>query len=238
MNEIEQRLKKEIKEKQIPEDKWIEERNKIPISKRDINKMILNHFILEGNKDAVECFEKEVNESIPYDRELLSIRDSIRKSIILWDIDSAIDKINDLNNEILENNQNLLFQLKRQKFIKLLLDGKIEEAIVFSQEELFHIAMKDNTLYKEFEDLMVLFVYNNIRTSKYKDYLSEKYINTLISLVNKEIIKSQMQIITPSIQLMFKIMIWNQSELKENGFTFPEIDLSKLFDFKTKMDLD
>ncbi len=238
MSEIEQRLKKEIKEKQIPEDKWIDERNKIPISKRDINKMILNHFILEGNKDAVESFETEVNESIPYDKELLSTRDSIRKSIILWDIDSAIDKINDLNNEILENNQNLLFQLKRQKFIKLLLDGKIEEAIILSQEELFHIAMKENNLYKEFEDLMVLFVYNNIRTSKYKDYLSERYLNTLISLVNQEIIKSQMQNIVPSIQLMFKIMLWNQSELKDNGVTFPEIDLSKLFDFKTKMELD
>jgi len=52
-------LNTELKAKNISFPKWTEEMNKLRVSRQEMNKLVLNYLIIEGNKDAVEKFIKE-----------------------------------------------------------------------------------------------------------------------------------------------------------------------------------
>jgi hypothetical protein len=54
-------------------------------------------------------------------------------------IDEAINEINDINSEILENNPSIHFELQKQKLIEIIKKNRIEEALYFAQNKLFPI---------------------------------------------------------------------------------------------------
>jgi hypothetical protein len=62
-------------------------------------------------------------------------------------IDEAINEINDINSEILENNPHIYFELQKQKLIEIIKQNKIEEAINFAQNKLFPITQNRVSLY-------------------------------------------------------------------------------------------
>jgi hypothetical protein len=58
-------------------------------------------------------------------------------------IDEAIDEINDINSEILENNPSIHFELQKQKLIEIIKKNRIEEALTFAQNKLFPITQNN-----------------------------------------------------------------------------------------------
>jgi hypothetical protein len=144
-------LNNEIKNKSISFEKWNEEMNKLRISRQDMNKLVLNYLIIEGHKDAVEKFiketgikGKEVDDLLAeYDSDLLNKRLNIRSLIMGGQIDEAINEINDINSEILENNPSIHFELQKQKLIEIIKQNRIEEALTFAQNKLFPITQNN-----------------------------------------------------------------------------------------------
>ena len=51
-------------------------------------------------------------------------------------IESAIKKLNEINQEILDSDRELYFEMKRQQLVELIKQNKLEEAIVFAQNNL------------------------------------------------------------------------------------------------------
>ena len=49
----------------------------------------------------------------------------IRSAIEKGDVDSAMERVNDLNPEILETNPTLYFHLQQQRLIELIRQGKV-----------------------------------------------------------------------------------------------------------------
>jgi hypothetical protein len=149
-------LNNEIKAKVISYDKWNEEINKLRVNRQDMNKLVLNYLIVEGYKDAVEKFIKETGISgmyilfiyiAEYDSELLEKRMKVRGLIISGKIDDAINDINDINSEILENNPAIHFELQKQKLIEIIKQNKIEEALLFAQNKLFPITQNNVNIF-------------------------------------------------------------------------------------------
>lgn len=60
----------------------------------------------------------------------------IRRAVHGGNIEGAIDKVNDFNPEILEEDSRLFFRLQQQRFIELIREGKTEQALEFAQESL------------------------------------------------------------------------------------------------------
>jgi hypothetical protein len=52
------------------------------------------------------------------------------------DIEGAIKLTNAINPEILDKDPELYFELKRQQLVEMIKSGKVEEAIVFAQNNL------------------------------------------------------------------------------------------------------
>jgi hypothetical protein len=101
-------LNMEIKSKSISTEKWVEELNKLRVSRQDMNKLVLNYLIIEGYKDAAEKFIKEtgikgnyLNNLAEYDVDLLQKRMKIRTLIMSGRIDEAVNEINDINSEVI-----------------------------------------------------------------------------------------------------------------------------------------
>ena len=67
----------------------------------------------------------------------------IRNLIMTGRIDEAINEINDINSEILENNPHIHFELQKQKLIEIIKQNKIEEALLFAQNRLFPITQNN-----------------------------------------------------------------------------------------------
>jgi hypothetical protein len=67
----------------------------------------------------------------------------VRTYIIEGKIDEAINEINDINSEILENNSSIHFALQKQKLIEIIKLNKIEEALNFAQNKLFPITQNN-----------------------------------------------------------------------------------------------
>lgn len=67
----------------------------------------------------------------------------VRASIISGKIDDAINEINDINSEILENNPAIHFELQKQKLIEIIKRNQIEEALIFAQNKLFPITQNN-----------------------------------------------------------------------------------------------
>jgi glucose-induced degradation protein 8 len=60
----------------------------------------MDYLISEGYPRAAEKFAKEANLQLPMDEESIQARVEIRRAIHAGDIDTAIDKINDLNPQV------------------------------------------------------------------------------------------------------------------------------------------
>lgn len=71
----------------------------------------------------------------------------VREMILLGKIDDAINEINDINSEILENNPSIHFELQKQKLIEIIKKNRIEEALLFAQNKLFPITQNNVIIY-------------------------------------------------------------------------------------------
>jgi len=150
-NENRINLNTETKSRLIGFTKWNEELSKLRIDRGDMNKIVMNYLIIEGHKEAVEKFTKEtgvegiinINILADYDAELLEKRMKVRSLIVCGKIDEAINEINDINSEILENNPYIHFSLQKQKLIEIIKSNRVEEALSFAQNKLFPITQNN-----------------------------------------------------------------------------------------------
>lgn len=126
-----------MSKKTITPAEWQKQLDAVKINKNDLNKLIMNYFVIEGFKDAAELFAKEANISSQYQL-LASIDDrmKIRNAVQDGNIDEAIERVNELDPEILDSNPKLYFHLQQQKLIEFIRKGQITEAIEFAQEVL------------------------------------------------------------------------------------------------------
>ncbi|KAJ2174895.1 hypothetical protein GGF45_004001, partial [Coemansia sp. RSA 551] len=117
-------------------DEWERKMRKVPIAKSDLNQLIMNYLIIEGYKDAAEKFSEESGLTSSVDLGSIEERMQIRFAVQNGDIRSAIERVNDLNPDILDTDPRLYFHLQQQQLIELIRQGKSEEALEFAQDEL------------------------------------------------------------------------------------------------------
>mmetsp|Transcript_9612 Transcript_9612/g.16142 ORF Transcript_9612/g.16142 Transcript_9612/m.16142 type:complete len:152 (+) Transcript_9612:113-568(+) len=111
-----------------------------------MNKLVLDFLIVEGYKEGALKFIKEagidlahpLNKDLLIDlkEELIDQRMQVRKYILAGSIDQAIQLINEINPLILDQNQSLHFELRKQQLIDIIKENDIPGAIAFAQEHL------------------------------------------------------------------------------------------------------
>lgn len=85
-------------------------------------------------------------------------------------IEEAIRKMNEINPEILDTDKELYFEMKRQQLVELIKQNKLEEAIVFAQNNLSNQCNKSGGIqdaltqkfHAEVDKTMTLLMYEDL----------------------------------------------------------------------------
>jgi hypothetical protein len=122
--------------KVITKEEWEKKLSDVKIMKEDMNKLVMNFLVTEGYVEAAEKFQMESGTQPDIDLGTITDRMAVRKAVQCGQVEDAIEKVNDLNPEILDTNPQLFFHLQQQRLIELIRSGQVEEALEFAQEEL------------------------------------------------------------------------------------------------------
>ncbi|VEV58593.1 RanBPM and CLTH-like protein, putative [Plasmodium vinckei vinckei] len=160
---------------------WLKEFEYIKIHENDLNEVLMNYFCVHRMHDVASEFQKETNVKPDMPIETVKLRYLIQDKIMNNKIEEAIEHINNLDERILKKHKDLVFYLKKQKLLKLILNNNISEAIAYSQQELAPYVNEKPSLISEIDDIMMLMAYPDFNSDEAKKLIQklEKKKSTL-----------------------------------------------------------
>ncbi|TYI59313.1 hypothetical protein E1A91_D10G027300v1 [Gossypium mustelinum] len=219
--EIEERMA--TSKKVITREEWEKRLNDVKIRKEDMNKLVMNFLVTEGYVEAAEKFRMESGTEPDIDLATISDRMAVKKAVQCGNVEDAIEKVNDLNPEILDTNPQLFFHLQQQRLIELIRNGKIEEALEFAQEELAPRGEENQTFLEELERTVSLLAFEDVSNCPLGELLDISQRLKIASEVNAAILTSQSHEKDPKLPSLLKMLIWAQNQLDEKA-AYPRIN--------------
>ncbi|MCJ1404863.1 hypothetical protein MMC11_008089 [Xylographa trunciseda] len=130
-----------------------------------INTLVMDYLVSEGYPSAAQNFALEANVQPRVDIESIEERVAIRNAIYGGDIQTAIERINELNPQILDRDSALHFALLRLQLIELIRsctvtpDGDITPALTFATTHLAPRAPTSPEFLQDLEQTMALLIF-------------------------------------------------------------------------------
>lgn len=212
--------------KVITREEWEKRLKDVKIRKQDMNKLVMNFLVTEGYVEAAEKFRIESGTEPDIDLATITDRMAVKKAVQSGNVEDAIEKVNDLNPEILDTNPQLYFHLQQQRLIELIRHGKVEEALEFAQEELAPRGEENQSFLEELERTVALLAFEDVKNCPYGELLDVSQRLKTASEVNAAILTSQSHEKDPKLPSLLKMLIWAQNQLDEKA-AYPRInDLS------------
>ncbi|KAF9918881.1 Glucose-induced degradation complex subunit [Lobosporangium transversale] len=216
-----------VQKRVFTKEEWDARLAEIHVDREDLNKLIMNYLIIEGYKDAAEKFSQESGAKPPVNLESIQDRMIVRTAIQRGNIEEAIERVNDLNPEILDTNPKLYFHLQQQRLIELIREGRVMEALEFAQEELAPRGEENPEFLAELEKTMSLLAFELNGPSPVSDLLTPAQRQKLASELNAALLLSQSQEKDPKLPALLKMCWYAQQQLDER-YTYPKIkDIAK-----------
>ncbi|KAJ0976070.1 hypothetical protein J5N97_018035 [Dioscorea zingiberensis] len=213
--------------KVITREEWERKLRDVKIRKQDMNKLVMNFLVTEGYVEAADKFRIESGTEPDIDLATITDRMAVKKAVQSGDVVDAIEKVNDLNPEILDTNPQLYFHLQQQRLIELIRVGKVEEALEFAQEELAPRGEENQCFLDELERTVALLAFEDVKNCPYGELLDLSQRLKTASEVNAAILTSQSHEKEPKLPSLLKMLIWAQNQLDEKA-VYPHItDLVK-----------
>ncbi|PWN47917.1 hypothetical protein IE53DRAFT_389923 [Violaceomyces palustris] len=225
--------------KHLRKPEWERQLNQLPVSKEDLNRLVMDYLVIEGYKDAAERFSIESGLSPQVDLESIENRMIIRGAIQRGDIEDAIGRVNELDPEILDTNPLLFFHLQQQRLIELIRAGQINEALAFAAEELAPRGEEHPDLLPELERTMALLAFDipKVGVPGNGSLAAPPYVAELLAPsqrlrtageLNAAILASQSQGRDPKLPQLIKMLSYGEELLGMSGpgkWEFPKLDL-------------
>mmetsp|Transcript_17262 Transcript_17262/g.37561 ORF Transcript_17262/g.37561 Transcript_17262/m.37561 type:complete len:231 (-) Transcript_17262:378-1070(-) len=209
--------------KVVTKEEWEKKLQSVKIRKEDMNKLVMNFLVTEGYVEAAEIFQKESGTNPGVDLESIADRTAIRKAVQSGNVEDAIERVNDLDPEILEDRAQLFFHLQQQRLIELIRAGNIEEALEFAQEYLAPRGEENAAFLEELERTVALLAFEDTANSPVGELLDASQRQKTASELNSAILSSKCQEREPRLPVLLKMMVWAQNQLKEK-VAFPYIN--------------
>ncbi|EFJ33948.1 hypothetical protein SELMODRAFT_437992 [Selaginella moellendorffii] len=207
----------------VSREEWERKLAEVKIRKEDMNKLVMNFLVTEGYVDAAEKFQHESGTSPEVDLGSITDRMAVRKAVQCGNVEDAIEKVNDLNPEILDTNPQLFFHLQQQRLIELIRSGKLEEALEFAQEELAPRGEENHSFLEELERTVALLAFEDTSNCPVGDLLDFSQRQKTASELNAAILTSQSHEKDPKLPSLLKMLIWSQNQLDEK-VSYPRIN--------------
>ncbi|CAL5229989.1 g13423 [Coccomyxa viridis] len=211
-----------LDKKRLLMDDWERKLASVKIRKEDMNRLIMNFLVTEGYVEAAQTFQQESMTQPGIDLAAITDRMEIRKAVQSGNVEDAIERVNDLNPEILEENHQLSFHLQQQRLIELIRQGKTEDALEFAQEYLAPHGEENEAFLEELERTMALLAFEDTRSSPVADLMDISQRQKTASELNAAILSSQCQEAEPRLPTLLKLLLWAQNQL-DNKLQYPRM---------------
>ncbi|KAK9831983.1 hypothetical protein WJX81_005914 [Elliptochloris bilobata] len=209
--------------RRIQLSEWKRKLDAVKIQKEDTNKLIMNFLVTEGYVEAAHTFELESGTPPGVDLGAISDRMEIRRAVQRGNVEEAIERVNDLNPEILEEKHQLSFHLQQQRLIELVREGRTEEALEFAQEYLAPRGEEHPAFLGELERTVALLAFEDARSCPVADLMDIAQRQKTASELNAAILASQCQEREPRLPGLLKMLVWAQDHLDEK-LIYPRIN--------------
>lgn len=203
---------------------WAARLAAVPVGKAVMDELVMNYLVIEGHKDAAEAFRDEAAVEPPVDLETIGERMATRVALQDGNVAAAMERANDMNPLILDENEALFFHLQQQKLIELIRAGDLDAALAFAQEELAPRGEENREFLRELERTMTLLAFDDPSVAPMSDLLSPAQRQKTASELNAAILSSQCQDKDPKLPSLLKLLSWAQDELKKTT-VFPVMDV-------------
>ncbi|KAK9840286.1 hypothetical protein WJX74_006917 [Apatococcus lobatus] len=209
--------------KLVGREEWEKRLTDVKIKKEDMNTIIMNFLVTEGYVEAADTFCKESGTQPGVDLNAITDRMEIRKAVQSGNVDFAVERVNDLSPEILEEKQELYFHLQQQRLIELIRLGKTEEALEFAQDILAPQGEENPEFLEELERTVALLAFEDTKNSPLADLMDIAQRQKTASELNAAILSTQCQEKEPQLLNFLRMVIWAQQQLGEK-VDFPRIN--------------
>lgn len=215
-----------MNKKQISREEWERRMGGAQIRKKDMNRLIMDYLVTEGHVEAARKFQQESETPPRMDLSTISERMAVRNAVQQGKVEDAIDRVNDLNPEILDMNPEVFFRLQQQRFIELVRSGNLEQALEFAQEELAPRGEENEAYLEELERTVALLAFEDGASSPLGDLLATAQRQKTASELNAAILTSQNHDMEPKLPSLLKLLISLQGQLD------PHVTYPKVHDFE------
>ncbi|KAJ1936603.1 hypothetical protein EC988_008147 [Linderina pennispora] len=182
----------------------------------------MNYLIIEGYKDAAEKFSEESGLQTQVDLGSIEERMQIRYAVQSGDIRLAIERVNDLNPDLLETDARLYFRLQQQHLIELIRQGRATEALEFAQEELAPHGAEHPELLRELERTMALLAFDR-QDSPVAELLEFGQRQRTANELNAALLAAHSQPREPKLPALLQLLAWTQAQLDDKA-RYPRIN--------------
>lgn len=209
-------------------------------SKTDINNLIMDYLITEGYPSAARKFAAEANIQPKADFERINERVEIRDSIHRGDMQTAIEKINELNPQLLDTDDSLHFSLLRLQLIELIRactskpNGNINSpdistALQFATTHLAPLAPTNPAFLADLERTMALLIFPTENLApQLAELIDPQLRKSVANRVNEAILSSQGARREAQIRKLVRLRAWSERmarksariEIPEGGLSF------------------
>ncbi|EEP75877.1 conserved hypothetical protein [Uncinocarpus reesii 1704] len=198
-------------------------------SKTDINFLVMDYLVTNGYPLAARKFAVEANLRPQAAIESIQERVDIRNAIHSGDIQSAIEKINELNPRILDCNASLHFALLQLQLIELIRictatpNGDISPALDFATSQLAPRAPTNPQFLEDLEKTMSLLIFSAENLSpSLAALLDPELRKTIANRVNEAILQSQGAKREARLRNLVKLRAWAEKKVRQSKKQIPE----------------
>ncbi|KAK7742528.1 hypothetical protein SLS63_000092 [Diaporthe eres] len=196
--------------------------------KSDINALILDYLTMEGYPQAAANFSKEANLQPMQEDPAIRARQEIRDLIHQGHIQDAIESLNDLDSEILDQDAHLHFALLRLQLVELIRnssdgDKNVMTAIQFARDQLGPRASRQPAFLKPLENTMAILLYPRDSLKPEQAAIMHPNLRREVSdMVNKAILHRQTQRREAAIRHLVKIRAWAEESARSSRKNLPD----------------
>ncbi|OKL60908.1 hypothetical protein UA08_03568 [Talaromyces atroroseus] len=199
-------------------------------SKTDINYLVMDYLVTNGYPAAAKRFAVEANIQPKADIESIQERVEIRSAIHSGDIQIAIEKINELNPQILDENPSLHFSLLRLQLVELIRrctstpNADITPALEFATSQLAPRAPTNPQFLEDLERTLALLIFPSENlTPSLAPLLHPNLRKDIATKVNEAILKSQGARKEARLRNLVKLRAWAEQKARETKSGIPDI---------------
>ncbi|KKY15614.1 putative ctlh domain-containing protein [Phaeomoniella chlamydospora] len=206
----------------------------IKVSKADINGIVMDYLITEGYPLAAKCLAAEANMPPISDFESINERVEIRDSIHRGDLQTAIEKINELNPQLLDTDTSLHFSLLRLQLIELIRActepassnpsaDSLNAALDFATTHLAPRAPTNPKFLTDLERTMALLIFppENL-APQLAELIDPSLRKEVANRVNEAILHSQGARREAKLRHLIRLRTWSERKARESGKELPE----------------